>query len=360
MINSITLGPRHLERATAPEMPAFHSGSRRGRILARGRSATFAMTLTWRGDPLDRLRDTCAKGERLEPDFNKGGVGGIENLGRLIGKMATGHNITAVLTIVKTVMPLNSGYHCSPFANYTLNGIKAVLVFTMSSRTGGPSAYWDSHVSSALSHTAFQPFTWPVMFGTSATYVDVKVFNGIEVLFHWVFRVYRSDSDRSVQQQFCDEVRGVDSAISNKINQHGGHDRGYLISLCRAGFSMKRGAITGNGVSSHSKIWLGKVAFFVMVGHSFGLFSAVYNYNRRSAAINDILRRVFTVAACQHLQQVAPSAAVRTGAPVGNDMAAQSRDLNFPTPTIENLGRSADRQNGHGSHHHGCSYDREN
>ena len=41
----------------------------------------------------------------------------------------------------------------------------------------------------------------------------------------------------------------------------------------------------------------GKVAFFVMVGHSFGLVSAVYNYNRRSAAITDILRRVFSVAA---------------------------------------------------------------
>ena len=44
------------------------------------------------------------------------------------------------------------------------------------------------------------------MFDTSATYVDVKVFNGNEVLFHWVFRGYRSDSDLSVQQQFCDEV----------------------------------------------------------------------------------------------------------------------------------------------------------
>ena len=40
----------------------------------------------------------------------------------------------------------------------------------------------------------------------------------------------------------------------------------------------------------------GKV-FFAMVGHSFRLVSAVYNYNRRSAAITDILRRVFTVAA---------------------------------------------------------------
>ena len=41
----------------------------------------------------------------------------------------------------------------------------------------------------------------------------------------------------------------------------------------------------------------GKISFFVMMGHSFGLVAAVYNYNRRSAAITDILRRVFLVAA---------------------------------------------------------------
>ena len=41
----------------------------------------------------------------------------------------------------------------------------------------------------------------------------------------------------------------------------------------------------------------GKISFFVMIGHSFGLVSAVYNYNRRSAAITDVLRRVFWVAA---------------------------------------------------------------
>ena len=101
-----------------------------------------------------------------------------------------------VLTERDHVMPPNSGYHYSLFANYTLDGIKAVLVFTMSSTTGGP-----------LPHSAFQPFTWPVMFDTnSGTYVDVKVFNGDEVLFHWVLRGYRSDSDLWVQQQFCDEV----------------------------------------------------------------------------------------------------------------------------------------------------------
>ncbi len=40
-----------------------------------------------------------------------------------------------------------------------------------------------------------------------------------------------------------------------------------------------------------------KVAFFVMVGHSFGLVSAVYNYNRRSAAINEILLKLFKLVA---------------------------------------------------------------
>ena len=48
----------------------------------------------------------------------------------------------------------------------------------MSSRTGGPCAQRDSYASSALPHSAFQPFTWPVIFDPSATYVDVKVFNG--------------------------------------------------------------------------------------------------------------------------------------------------------------------------------------
>lgn len=41
----------------------------------------------------------------------------------------------------------------------------------------------------------------------------------------------------------------------------------------------------------------GQVAFFVMVGHSFGLVSAVYNYNRRSAAINEFLCSIFGLVA---------------------------------------------------------------
>ena len=41
----------------------------------------------------------------------------------------------------------------------------------------------------------------------------------------------------------------------------------------------------------------GKPVFFVMVGHSFGLVSAVYNYNRRSAFINEILVSLFGLVA---------------------------------------------------------------
>ena len=41
----------------------------------------------------------------------------------------------------------------------------------------------------------------------------------------------------------------------------------------------------------------GAAAYFAMVGHSFGLVSAVYNYNRRAALITEILQNVFFIAA---------------------------------------------------------------
>ena len=37
----------------------------------------------------------------------------------------------------------------------------------------------------------------------------------------------------------------------------------------------------------------GKLKFFVMVGHSFGLVAAVYNYNRRSAMVDEIMVKLF-------------------------------------------------------------------
>ena len=41
----------------------------------------------------------------------------------------------------------------------------------------------------------------------------------------------------------------------------------------------------------------GAVTFWVMIGHSFGLTSAVYNYNRRSRIINEILLKEFGIVA---------------------------------------------------------------
>ena len=70
-----------------------------------------------------------------------------------------------------------------------------------------------------------------------------------------------------------------------------------LITRQRAWFSMSGGPTDGprsrraiaNGVVALKDPSSAKVAFFVMVGHSFGLVSAVYNYRRPSAAVTDIL-----------------------------------------------------------------------
>ena len=111
-----------------------------------------------------------------------------------------------VFTERDQVMPPSSGFHLSLFANYTLDGVKAVLVIVVESDTGVPCAGWDGPTAHALSHPVFQPFSWPMLRDTSASYIDVKVYNGNELLFHWIFRGYRTDTDLTVQQQFVDEV----------------------------------------------------------------------------------------------------------------------------------------------------------
>ena len=110
-----------------------------------------------------------------------------------------------VLTERDQVMPPSSGFSVALFANYTLDGIKVVLALSLESETGTTCAGWDGETASALSHQAFQPFTWPMLRDTSAIYTDVKIYNGNEILFHWIFRGFRSDTDLTVQQQFVDE-----------------------------------------------------------------------------------------------------------------------------------------------------------
>ena len=108
-----------------------------------------------------------------------------------------------VLTERDQVMPPSSGYHLALFANYTLDGIKAVIAISVESDTGNTCAGWDQDAARALAHPAFQPFSWPMLRDTSASYVDIKVYNGNEILFH--LRGYRADTDLTVQTQFVDE-----------------------------------------------------------------------------------------------------------------------------------------------------------
>ncbi|CAE7729824.1 unnamed protein product, partial [Symbiodinium microadriaticum] len=103
------------------------------------------------------------------------------------------------------------------------------------------------------------------------------------------------------------KVRGVDSATSNGINMATVRTQKLELPSTAANVAVIKRAYRQIQIPispSHRKRHVvslkdpptGNVAFFVMVDHSFGLASAVYNYNRRSAAITDILRRVFTVA----------------------------------------------------------------
>ena len=119
--------------------------------------------------------------------------------------MANSASSINVLTERDQVMPPSSGFHLALFANYTLDGIKVVAAISIESSTGSACANWDGPTAEALSHPAFQPFSWPMLRDTSASYVDVKVYNGNEILFHWILRGFRSDTDLTVQQQFVDE-----------------------------------------------------------------------------------------------------------------------------------------------------------
>ena len=119
--------------------------------------------------------------------------------------MANAASSINVLTERDQVMPPNSGFHLALFGNYTLDGIKVVVAISIESLTGNTCGGWDANTARALSHPAFQPFSWPMLRDTSASYMDVKIYNGNEILFHWIFRGFRSDTDLTVQQQFVDE-----------------------------------------------------------------------------------------------------------------------------------------------------------
>ena len=91
-----------------------------------------------------------------------------------------------------------NGYELTLFAVFTVNHFKLVVLLSMDSSQSVPVAAWDSPTGQALSHPAFQPFTWPEMAGDTPTLVDLKVrFRG-ELLLHLEFVAFRSDTDMSV------------------------------------------------------------------------------------------------------------------------------------------------------------------
>ena len=92
-----------------------------------------------------------------------------------------------------------TGYHCNIFMMKTLDNFKMILAGSMTSYGSVPCGRWDSETGEVLSHTAFQPFRWPIMRNDSTTWVDVKAKMEGHLLVHLELRGYRSDSDMSVQ-----------------------------------------------------------------------------------------------------------------------------------------------------------------
>ena len=104
-----------------------------------------------------------------------------------------------ILSDAKLVRSPTSGYHCNLFLLKTLDNYKLVFAGCMTSYGSVPCGKWDTDTARVLSHNAFQLFRWPVMRDDSPTWVDVKVKLEGDLLMHFEFRGYRSDSDMTVQ-----------------------------------------------------------------------------------------------------------------------------------------------------------------
>lgn len=99
-----------------------------------------------------------------------------------------------------------SGYHMNLFVMKTLDGMKLIMVGSMTSYGSVPCGRWDSHMASVLSHEAFQPFRWPMMREDNPTWVDVKVKIEGNLILHLELRGYRSDTDMTVQVSHVSDV----------------------------------------------------------------------------------------------------------------------------------------------------------
>ena len=127
-------------------------------------------------------------------------------------------NSINILTERSLLIQRVSGYELTLFSIVTINHYKLVVALSMDSTLSVPVAAWDSPTGQALSHPAFQPFTWPEMAGDTPTLVDLKLrFRG-ELLLHLEFLAYRSDTDMTVtRSQVNPTLLGVLQADSNEF-----------------------------------------------------------------------------------------------------------------------------------------------
>ena len=120
--------------------------------------------------------------------------------GWLVDEILTNaHSKINILQDANLVRSPTSGYHCNIFLLKTMDNFKLVFAGCMTSHGSVPCGKWDTATARVLSHQAFQPFRWPVMRDDSPTWVDVKVKLEGDLLMHFEFRGYRSDSDMTVQ-----------------------------------------------------------------------------------------------------------------------------------------------------------------
>ena len=119
-----------------------------------------------------------------------------------------------ILSDSRLVRSPTTGYHCNLFLIKTLANVKVVFAGCMTSYESVTCGKWDSQTAKVLSHPAFQPFRWPLMFNDSPTWVDVKVkVEGI-LLIHLELRGYRSDRDMTVQ------LNSVTDALLEVLNEN--------------------------------------------------------------------------------------------------------------------------------------------
>ena len=115
-------------------------------------------------------------------------------------------NEVNILSDRQLVRQHQTGFHMNLFYVRIIDGVKLILVGSLTSYGNVPCAAWDSETSDVIAHKAFQPFRWPSMTEESSTWVDFKMKIEGHLLLRLELRGYRSDSDMSVQSNYVNDA----------------------------------------------------------------------------------------------------------------------------------------------------------